>query len=370
MTSPNLTRDAALALDAADPLRGLREQFSLPPGQIYLDGNSLGVLPVRTAERVLQVVQHEWGQGLIGSWNSAGWMDLAPRVGNKIARLVGAGPDELVCADSTSVNLFKVLSAALTITHADAPQRRVILSERSNFPTDLYIAEALARERGFTLQLAEADELPGLLDANTAVLMLTHVNYRTGRMHDMAALSTAAHAAGALVVWDLAHSGGAVPVSLFGRRHGQRRGLRRGLRLQVPERRPGRPGLRVGPSRAIPRAWTRKAGGSRSPAGSGTRRPSPSRPTTSRVPASPGSSAARRRCCRSPRSSAAWTRCSPPVTAAAWRRCGRSRSRSRISSSHSSRRAAAATTSRRSLPRITRGAAVRPASRIPRAATR
>ena len=209
-----VTREAALALDAADPLRALRAQFALPPGQIYLDGNSLGVLPVRTAERVLQVVQHEWGQGLIGSWNSAGWMDLAPRVGNKIARLVGAGPDELVCADSTSVNLFKVLSAALTITHADAPQRRVILSERSNFPTDLYIAEALARERGFTLQLAEADELPGLLDANTAVLMLTHVNYRTGRMHDMAALSAAAHAAGTLVVWDLAHSAGAVPVHL------------------------------------------------------------------------------------------------------------------------------------------------------------
>jgi kynureninase len=209
-----LTREAALAQDAADPLRGLRRQFSLPPGLIYLDGNSLGVLPTTTAARVQQVVQQEWGQGLIGSWNSAGWMHLPQRVGDKIARLVGAGAGELVCADSTSVNLFKVLSAALSITRADAPQRRVILSERSNFPTDLYIAEALARERGFTLQLAEPDELPGLLGPDTAVLMLTHVNYRTGRMHDMAALSEAAHAAGALTIWDLAHSAGAVPVQL------------------------------------------------------------------------------------------------------------------------------------------------------------
>ena len=208
------SRDAAQALDDADPLRTLRQQFMLPPGLIYLDGNSLGVLPSTTAARVQQVVQLEWGQGLIGSWNSAGWMDLPQRVGDKIARLVGAGPGELVCADSTSVNLFKVLSAALSITQADSPQRRVILSERSNFPTDLYIAEALARERGFTLQLAEADELPALLGAGTAVLMLTHVNYRTGRMHDMAALSRAAHQAGALTIWDLAHSAGAVPVDL------------------------------------------------------------------------------------------------------------------------------------------------------------
>jgi kynureninase len=114
---------------------------------------------------VQQVVQQEWGQGLIGSWNSAGWMALPQRVGDKIARLVGAGAGELVCADSTSVNLFKVLSAALSIAQADAPQRRVILSERSNFPTDLYVAEALARERGFTLVLADTDDIPARLDA-------------------------------------------------------------------------------------------------------------------------------------------------------------------------------------------------------------
>ena len=129
-----LTREAAQALDAADPLRALREQFELPPGLIYLDGNSLGVLPRATAARVQQVVQQEWGQGLIRSWNSAGWMDLPQRVGDKVARLVGAGAGELVCADSTSVNLFKVLSAALMLARVDAPQRRVILSERSNFP--------------------------------------------------------------------------------------------------------------------------------------------------------------------------------------------------------------------------------------------
>ncbi len=209
-----VTRDDALALDIADPLAALREQFVLPPGVVYLDGNSLGVLPRATAARLQQVVQDEWGGGLIRSWNSAGWIGLPQRVGDKIARLVGARAGELVVADSTSVNLFKVLSAALTITQADAPQRRVILSERSNFPTDLYIAQALARERGFELQLADNSEIPGLLDARVAVLMLTQVNYRSGRMHDMAALTDAAHRAGALTVWDLAHSAGAVPVDL------------------------------------------------------------------------------------------------------------------------------------------------------------
>ena len=209
-----MTRNDALALDAADPLAALRDQFTLPEGVIYLDGNSLGVVPRNTAARVQQVVAQEWGQGLIRSWNEAGWMDLPQRVGDKIARLIGARAGEVVVADSTSVNLFKVLSAALSITAADAPQRKVILSERSNFPTDLYIAEALARERGFDLQLADADDLPALLNERVAVLMLTQVNYRTGRMHDMAALTHAAHEAGALTVWDLAHSAGAVPVNL------------------------------------------------------------------------------------------------------------------------------------------------------------
>ena len=210
------TRQDCLALDAQDALAPLRDQFSLPEGVIYLDGNSLGVLPKTAVARVQQVVTQEWGVGLIGSWNTAGWMDLPQRLGNKIARLVGAGDNELVVADSTSVNLFKVLSAALRIVQADAPQRRVILSERSNFPTDLYIAESLAREHGMTLHLVDVDEIEAHLNGSVAILMLTQVNYRTGRLHDMAALTRAAHEAGALTVWDLAHSAGALPVDLSG----------------------------------------------------------------------------------------------------------------------------------------------------------
>ena len=210
-------RDQAAALDAADPLAPLRDQFELPPGLIYLDGNSLGPLPRATAARVRQVVADEWGRGLIASWNDAGWIDLPQRIGDKIARLVGAGPGELVVADSTSVNLYKVASAALQAARADAPGRTRIVSERSNFPTDLYIAESLARQHGCELVLAATpDELPTLLDERAALLMLTHVNYRSGRMHDMAALTAAAHAGGARVIWDLAHSAGALPVDLHG----------------------------------------------------------------------------------------------------------------------------------------------------------
>jgi kynureninase len=167
---------------------------------------------------VAQVVEQEWGRGLITSWNTAGWIDLPQRVGDKIARLVGARPGELLVADSTSVNLYKVLAAALAVQRQDAPARRVILSERHNFPTDLYIAQSLARQHGCELVLAErAEDLPArLAHGDVAVLMLTHVNYRSGAMHDLAALTRAAHAGGALAVWDLAHSAGAVPVDLHG----------------------------------------------------------------------------------------------------------------------------------------------------------
>lgn len=210
------TRQDCLLRDARDPLAPLREQFALPPDKVYLDGNSLGVLPRATPARVAQVVSQEWGQGLIESWNQAGWIDLPQRVGDKIARLVGAGAGELVVADSTSVNLFKVLSAALEIADADAPGRRVILSERGNFPTDLYIAQALARERGCELVLvdAAAEIQAQLAGGRVAVLMLTQVDYKSGRLHDMAALTRAAHAHGALALWDLAHSAGALPVAL------------------------------------------------------------------------------------------------------------------------------------------------------------
>jgi kynureninase len=210
-----MNREDFLQLDRDDPLAALREQFAVPDGLIYLDGNSLGVLPRATATRVAEVLEREWGQGLIGSWNSAGWIDLPRRIGNKIATLVGALENELVVADSTSVNLYKVLSAAAQIVREDAPARGVVVSERSNFPTDLYIAESVCRQHGWRLELLEADALADrLARGDVALLMLTHVNYRSGRMHDMAALTRAAHEAGTLTVWDLAHSAGAVPLDL------------------------------------------------------------------------------------------------------------------------------------------------------------
>ena len=204
------------ALDAQDPLRALRDQFHLPEGTIYLDGNSLGVMPRSTPARVADVVTREWGTDLIQSWNKAGWFAMPQAVGDKIARLIGAGSGEVVATDSTSINLFKVLSAAIAMAQADAPQRRRIVSERSNFPTDLYIAEALCKQHGMQLVLVEPEEIAASLTAEVAVLMLTHVNYRTGAMHDMAAVTAAAHAEGILAVWDLAHSAGAVPVDLRG----------------------------------------------------------------------------------------------------------------------------------------------------------
>ena len=202
------------ALDRADPLAGLRERFVLPDGVIYLDGNSLGPLPRATPARIASVIGQEWGSGLIRSWNDAGWMDLPLALGERIAGLIGAPPGSVAVADSTSVNLFKLLGAALALR----PGRRTILSEQGNFPTDLYIAEGLAalHGAGHRLHSVAGSAIPAALDDDVAVLMLTHVNYRTGAMHDMAALTRAAHAAGALVLWDLAHSAGAVPLDLAG----------------------------------------------------------------------------------------------------------------------------------------------------------
>lgn len=212
-----LDRSEAFALDARDQLAPLRTLFTLPDGVIYLDGNSLGALPTATPERVQEAVTGEWGDGLIRSWNTAGWVTLAERIAAKIARIIGAAPSETLVGDSTSVNLHKVLGSAMAlVTSAGDAKRRTIVSERSNFPTDLYIAEGLARQHGFTLQLLEPGEILSQLDERVALLMLTHVNYRTGRMHDMRALTAAAHACGALAVWDLAHSAGAVPLDLTG----------------------------------------------------------------------------------------------------------------------------------------------------------
>ena len=210
-------RAACQALDAADPLAPLRARFDLPPGVIYLDGNSLGARPRAALERAQQVVAREWGHDLIRSWNDAGWFALPKRLGDRLAPLIGAAAGEVVVTDTTSLNLFKALAAALAIQQDAAPARKVIVTERSNFPTDIYMADGLARwlDRGYTVRLVDApDELDAAIDADCAMLMLTHVNYRTGRQHDMAALTALAHARGALAVWDLAHSAGAVPLDL------------------------------------------------------------------------------------------------------------------------------------------------------------
>ena len=204
------------ARDAQDPLRGLRGHFTLPDGVIYLDGNSLGALPRATPARVAQVVEQEWGQGLITSWNQAGWISLPQRLGNQFAPWIGAGPDQVVFTDTTSVNLYKVLTAAARVARADHPGRRQVISERSNFPTDLYIAQSVCQQHGLELVLLEPDEIDARLTHDVAILLLTHVNYRTGAMHDMAALTARAHTQGIVCVWDLCHSAGAVPVDLLG----------------------------------------------------------------------------------------------------------------------------------------------------------
>ena len=207
--------ESALARDAEDRLAPLRDGFALPDGVIYLDGNSLGALPRNVAARVASAVEGEWGQGLIRSWNEAGWIDLPARVGARIAPLIGADPACVVAADSTTVNLFKTVSAALALR----PDRRRIVTETRNFPTDNYIAEGVIRQCGGRHELvhaADADAVIASLDADTAVLMLSHVNYRDGAVHDMAGLTRAAHNAGALVIWDLAHSAGVLPLDLAG----------------------------------------------------------------------------------------------------------------------------------------------------------
>ncbi|PMU20760.1 MULTISPECIES: kynureninase [unclassified Pseudomonas] len=211
------TRTHCLTLDAQDPLAPLRNQFALPAGVIYLDGNSLGARPVAALERAQAVIAEEWGNGLIRSWNSAGWAGLSQRLGNRLAPLIGARDGEVVITDTTSINLFKVLSAALTVQRERAPSRKVIVSEASNFPTDLYIAEGLTEllQQGYSLRLVNSpDELPKAIDQDTAVVMLTHVNYKTGYMYDMQAQTALSHECGALAIWDLAHSAGAVPIDL------------------------------------------------------------------------------------------------------------------------------------------------------------
>ena len=211
--SDRLRRADCVALDAADDLAPLRDAFVLPEGVVYLDGNSLGALPRRAVDRLRDVTEREWGRDLIRSWNANGWIDLPARVAALLAPLIGAAADEVAVADSTSVNVFKLLAGALRLR----PGRRAILSEQGNFPTDLYVAQGLAGLLGdVDLRLVPRGGLRGALADDVGVLMLTHVDFRTGEVHDMADLTRAAHEVGALALWDLAHSVGAVPVDLGG----------------------------------------------------------------------------------------------------------------------------------------------------------
>lgn len=200
------------ALDAADPLRGKRDLFHLPAGVIYLDGNSLGPAPKSAFVELEQAARQEWAEGLIRSWNDAGWFTLTDTLGDRVSRLIGAEPGETVVTDTTSINVFKALHAALALR----PDRKTILAENDSFPTDLYIAEGVAASRaGVVLRLAPDNAtLASMIDANTAVVLVNHVDYRTGALRDMAEVTARAHAAGAVVVWDLCHSVGIVPIQL------------------------------------------------------------------------------------------------------------------------------------------------------------
>ena len=220
-----IDRTACLAADAADPLSALRARFDLPSGTIYLDGNSLGPLPVGVARRLATVVAQEWGRGLVRSWDDADWIGAPQRCAARLAPLLGAGREQVIVCDSTSVNLYKLLVAALDLQ----PGRTVIVTEAGNFPTDRYLMDGVAAAHGARVvalrpgELSDAGPVPGLDGGlaragvppdEVAVLALTHVDYRSGRRHDLAAVTGAAHAIGALALWDLAHSTGAMDLDL------------------------------------------------------------------------------------------------------------------------------------------------------------
>ncbi|MGS1016812.1 kynureninase [Allosphingosinicella humi] len=206
-----LTLEAVRAMDAADPLRSVRERFTLPEGLVYLDGNSLGALPRAAAARQDEVVREEWGNSLIRSWNTHDWIGAPQRIGAKIAPLIGAKPHEVIVADSVSVNLFKLLTAVAAL----APERPVLLSEPGNFHTDLHVASGVADMLpNLRLETVDRAEIAGALGPDTNTLFLTHVHYKTGARFDMAAMTARAKAAGVPTIWDLSHSVGAVPLHL------------------------------------------------------------------------------------------------------------------------------------------------------------
>jgi kynureninase len=209
-----ITRDACLELDAADPMSAFRDRFVVPKGMIYFDGNSLGLMPKAAKARVLQTLEIEWAQDLITSWNKHGWFQEPMKLGNRLARLLGGGESNVVVADSISLNLFKLLTAAMALR----PDRKVILSDTGNFPSDLYVAQGLNTflNNSHTLKLVEPEAVIAAIDDTVAIVMVTEVDYRTARKHDMRAIIAKAHANGALVIWDLSHSAGAIPVDLMG----------------------------------------------------------------------------------------------------------------------------------------------------------
>ncbi|RWM13374.1 MAG: kynureninase [Mesorhizobium sp.] len=203
------------AMDAADPLRALRDRFVLPDGVKYLDGNSLGAASINVFNEIETAAKQEWAQDLIRAWNTAGWFDMPVKLGDRLGRLIGAAPGQTVVCDTTSINIYKVLHAALAMR----PGRPVIVAEGDSFPTDLYMAEGVASTRpGTVLRLegVDAPKIEDLIDDHVAVILVNHVNYKSGRLRDMAALTRKAHDAGALIVWDLCHTAGALPVELDG----------------------------------------------------------------------------------------------------------------------------------------------------------
>jgi kynureninase len=207
-----MTPEEARQLDAVDSLAFARERLRLPDGIIYLDGNSLGALPKAAPAVLAETAERQWGEDLIASWNKHGWIDWSTRIAAKLAPIVGAKPSELLIADSTSVCLFKLLAAAAKAR----PDRKTILTQKRNFPTDLYVAQGLADMLGLRVKAVDPDEVIGAIDSDTAVVTLTHVDYRSAAFYDIRGINEAAHAAGALTVWDLSHSAGAVELDLDG----------------------------------------------------------------------------------------------------------------------------------------------------------
>ena len=209
-----ITRADCVAKDARDVLASRRALFSLPKGVIYLDGNSLGVLPRHVAARVKAAVELEWGETLIKSWNKHGWFHLPQKIGARLERLVGAEPGSVIVGDTISVNLFKILTSAL----GQRRKRKVILSDSGNFPSDLYVAQGLTQfmADGHEVRVVAPEDVAASITADVAVVMITEVDYRTARRHEMKEITRLTHSAGALMIWDLAHSAGAVPVDLKG----------------------------------------------------------------------------------------------------------------------------------------------------------